>query len=283
MSTAMISCPARGGRDAWRATKPSPPPPDSPVPCPQLPRRGHERNLLYLNGQWPPTTSGDVVDDLNPADGTVCAKVHMAGAQEVKTALQTSQAAFPAWAATMADRREKILLQAADNLQAMFAEAVDILVAESGSTVIKAKSEVMGSIGTIRCAAGECRRVNGEMGRSIAAKAAYNLKKFAMELGGKNPLIVLADYDVDKAVEIAGYGAFFHQGQPPLPPIRHRTSCRAARSGFTIHSPRFAGRPIFRWRHGAGRPRCWATPEKRPAAREIPHRLAPGPRQVCST
>ena len=33
-----------------------------------------------------------------------------------------------------------------------------------------------------------------------------------MELGGKNPMIVLADYDVDQAVHLAGYGAFFHQG-----------------------------------------------------------------------
>jgi aldehyde dehydrogenase (NAD+) len=51
------------------------------------------------------------------------------------------------------------------------------------------------------------------VGRSIASKAAYNLKKFVMELGGKNPLILLKDFDVRRAVEIAGYGAFFHQGQ----------------------------------------------------------------------
>ena len=30
---------------------------------------------------------------------------------------------------------------------------------------------------------------------------------------GKNPLILLRDFDLDQAVRIAGFGAFFHQGQ----------------------------------------------------------------------
>ena len=32
-------------------------------------------------------------------------------------------------------------------------------------------------------------------------------------MGGKNPLILLRDFDLDQAVRIAGFGAFFHQGQ----------------------------------------------------------------------
>ncbi len=275
---------------------------------------------MFINGKWADTESGQVSDDINPADGSIFAKVHMAGPKEIEEALAAAQAAFEAWSAVLPDQKEKILLKAADSLEARFDEAVEILIEESGSTLTKAKSEVMGSIGTIRVAAGECRRVSGEVlqptsqnqlsmavrlpvgvvsgiapfnyplllalkkvayalaagntfvlkpasvtpatgyliakifedaglpagvlnvvpgpgrvvgdklvedprvkvvtftgssdvGRSIAAKAAYNLKRFAMELGGKNPLIVLADYDVDKAVEIAGFGAFFHQGQ----------------------------------------------------------------------
>jgi acyl-CoA reductase-like NAD-dependent aldehyde dehydrogenase len=34
-----------------------------------------------------------------------------------------------------------------------------------------------------------------------------------LELGGYNPLIVLADADLDYAVEAAAFAAFFHQGQ----------------------------------------------------------------------
>lgn len=51
------------------------------------------------------------------------------------------------------------------------------------------------------------------VGRSIAVRAARDLKKVAMELGGKNPLIVLKDFDPAQAADIAAYGAFCHQGQ----------------------------------------------------------------------
>jgi len=51
------------------------------------------------------------------------------------------------------------------------------------------------------------------VGKAIAAQAAANLKKVMLELGGKNPLIVLADADLDYAVETAAFGLFIHQGQ----------------------------------------------------------------------
>ena len=34
-----------------------------------------------------------------------------------------------------------------------------------------------------------------------------------LELGGQNPFIILADADLDYAVDAAAYGAFLHQGQ----------------------------------------------------------------------
>ncbi|HEX5619206.1 MAG TPA: aldehyde dehydrogenase family protein, partial [Solirubrobacteraceae bacterium] len=40
-----------------------------------------------------------------------------------------------------------------------------------------------------------------------------NLKRVLLELGGKAPMIVLDDADLDAAVAAAGFGAFFHQGQ----------------------------------------------------------------------
>jgi acyl-CoA reductase-like NAD-dependent aldehyde dehydrogenase len=52
-----------------------------------------------------------------------------------------------------------------------------------------------------------------ETGRRIAEAAGRNLKRVVLELGGSNPLIVLADADLDYAVDAAAFGAFFHQGQ----------------------------------------------------------------------
>jgi acyl-CoA reductase-like NAD-dependent aldehyde dehydrogenase len=51
------------------------------------------------------------------------------------------------------------------------------------------------------------------VGRMIAERAARHLKPVLLELGGKAPLIVLDDADLDSAVDAAVFGAFLNQGQ----------------------------------------------------------------------
>lgn len=51
------------------------------------------------------------------------------------------------------------------------------------------------------------------VGRMIAKRAAEHLKPVLLELGGKAPLIVLEDADLDEAVKAAAFGAFMNQGQ----------------------------------------------------------------------
>jgi acyl-CoA reductase-like NAD-dependent aldehyde dehydrogenase len=61
------------------------------------------------------------------------------------------------------------------------------------------------------------RRINftgsTKVGRIIAKLAAEHLKPVLLELGGKAPLIVLDDADLDQAVDAAAFGAFMNQGQ----------------------------------------------------------------------
>jgi benzaldehyde dehydrogenase (NAD) len=61
------------------------------------------------------------------------------------------------------------------------------------------------------------RRINftgsTHVGRIIARRAAEHLKPVLLELGGKAPLIVLEDADLDEAVKAAAFGAFMNQGQ----------------------------------------------------------------------
>src|SRR5579862_5365473 len=61
------------------------------------------------------------------------------------------------------------------------------------------------------------RRINftgsTETGRRLAEAAGRQLKRVVLELGGYNPLIVLADADLDYAVNASVFGAFLHQGQ----------------------------------------------------------------------
>jgi acyl-CoA reductase-like NAD-dependent aldehyde dehydrogenase len=61
------------------------------------------------------------------------------------------------------------------------------------------------------------RRINftgsTNTGRRLAEAAGRQLKRVLLELGGSNPLIVLADADLDFAVNAAAFGAYLHQGQ----------------------------------------------------------------------
>lgn len=50
-------------------------------------------------------------------------------------------------------------------------------------------------------------------GRHVAAKCAESLKKVQLEMGGKNPFVVLDDADVGVAADAAVNGAFFSTGQ----------------------------------------------------------------------
>ncbi|MCL7747259.1 betaine-aldehyde dehydrogenase [Halalkalibacter alkaliphilus] len=52
-----------------------------------------------------------------------------------------------------------------------------------------------------------------ETGKKIMQAASGNVKKIALELGGKNPNIVFADADFDTAVDQALNAVFFHAGQ----------------------------------------------------------------------
>jgi len=61
------------------------------------------------------------------------------------------------------------------------------------------------------------RRINftgsTRVGRIVGELAARHLKPALLELGGKNPMIVLDDADLDAAIDAAAFGAFFNQGQ----------------------------------------------------------------------
>ena len=63
----------------------------------------------------------------------------------------------------------------------------------------------------------QVRRINftgsTAVGKIIAKRAAEHLKPCLLELGGKAPMIVLEDADLDEAVKAAAFGAYMNQGQ----------------------------------------------------------------------
>jgi len=93
-------------------------------------------------------------------------------------------------------------------------------------------------------------------GRKLAEAAGRHLKRVVLELGGQNPLIVLADADLEYAVNATTFGAYLHQGQicmsarriivngrsprssPPPWPRRSRASASATRASTPPSSDR---------------------------------------------
>ncbi len=51
------------------------------------------------------------------------------------------------------------------------------------------------------------------VGQALSSACASVFKPIVLELGGKNPMIVLEDADLDRAVDLAFFGSFLHQGQ----------------------------------------------------------------------
>ncbi|QSR35326.1 benzaldehyde dehydrogenase [Marinobacterium iners] len=59
------------------------------------------------------------------------------------------------------------------------------------------------------------------VGKKIGSKCGGRLKKAALELGGNNAFIVLADADLDAAASNGAWGSFLHQGQICMQAGRH--------------------------------------------------------------
>jgi aldehyde dehydrogenase (NAD+) len=275
---------------------------------------------LFIDNEYVPSSSGVYSDDMNPATGTVYARVQNAGKADLERVLAASAKAFTTWKDLAPSARERLFLKAADLMDQRAKELSEVLIDEAGSTLLKAGYETHHTPNFLRSMAGEVRRVKGEtylsdypgvlsyctrrplgvvvsiapfnfplllgirkigfalaagntvilkpsemtpviglklgelfrdagfppgvlnvipalgaelgdslitdqrvrfvtftgsskVGRQVGATAAAHGKRFALEMGGKNPIIVLDDADLGYAVDTAAFSNFMHQGQ----------------------------------------------------------------------
>lgn len=283
---------------------------------------------MYIDGVWRDSASGATLDVINPADGTLLARVPNADEADIDLAVQAARRAFDdsAWSRMKPTDRERILLRVADLIEAnarqlaeiesldngkpvTVAQGLDVSMAAlcfrymagwatkiEGSTLDAAipyspsnafftytRKEAVGVVGAIipwnfpllmatwkiapalatgctvvlkpaedtplsalRLAAlleeagvpkGVVNIVTGygrnagaalarhpgidkiaftgstQTGKAIGHAALDNMTRMSLELGGKSPVIVLADVDVDKAAEGVANAIFFNSGQ----------------------------------------------------------------------
>ncbi len=278
---------------------------------------------LLIGGKSVPAASGATFERHDPVSGELASRAAAASAADARAACDAAQAAFPKWSSMGPNARRKILLKAADLLEARTPDFIKLVSGETGgsaawggfncflaggmlreaasittqvtgetiptdkpgclsmsvrkpvgvvlglapwnapvilgvrsiavplavgNTVVLKASEICpgvqsligqvlaeagvpdGAINVITHSAADApavvealishpavRRVNftgsTRVGRIVGELAAKNLKPALLELGGKAPLLVLDDANLDDAVEAAAFGAFMHQGQ----------------------------------------------------------------------
>lgn len=274
----------------------------------------------FIHGREVPAASGETFPSVAPMSGDILGYAARGTEADVEVAVSSAQEAFASWSSLPPARRERILLECANAVEAHHDRLLNLLIDESGSTIVKARYELLYTASVLRAAAGEVRRLYGDTlpnekphrlsmvvrepvgivavispfnaplallakmaafplgaGNTVIAKpseetsliavefakvlyeaglpsgvfnvvtgcgsecgeplvkhpgvrgvaftgstatgikvghiAIQTLKRLQLELGGKNPLLVLGDMDMIKAAEIAVVGAFSHSGQ----------------------------------------------------------------------
>jgi aldehyde dehydrogenase (NAD+) len=115
----------------------------------------------YINGVTIEADQAEMTAVVNPANGKTIAKVFMAKPEHMTKAIDAAYAVKDLWGNTLPSERELILIRAADVLEGMREEVVNLLIDEGGATFGKSQFEVAYVVGVLRSAAGECRRIMG--------------------------------------------------------------------------------------------------------------------------
>ncbi len=119
--------------------------------------------LNHIGGVWCPAASAETFPDVNPADTReVVAHFPASRAVDARRAVEAATAAFPAWRAMPVARRAKVLLAAADHLDA-HADAFGLeLTREEGKPLAAAVQEFHRAAQTLRFYAIEAQTYGGE-------------------------------------------------------------------------------------------------------------------------
>jgi aldehyde dehydrogenase (NAD+) len=99
-------------------------------------------NWLFLRGKWIPRGARKIIHDNSPSTGEVIAEIPAATKEDVDQAFEVASHAQKEWAARLPQERAKVILKAVDKLRSYQNEVTNLLIDESGSTLVKARFEI---------------------------------------------------------------------------------------------------------------------------------------------
>ncbi len=121
----------------------------------------------YINGEYIAGKSGCYGDVYNPATGQISAKLSYATVDETQTAIDVAQAAFPAWSATPALRRARILFKFKALLDEYANDLAKAISLEHGKTIADARGEVTRGIEVVEFACGAPHLLKGDFNDNV--------------------------------------------------------------------------------------------------------------------
>ncbi|HVR30545.1 MAG TPA: aldehyde dehydrogenase family protein [Thermoanaerobaculia bacterium] len=117
----------------------------------------------YVGGEWYHPRSDRTVRNVNPANrDDVLAEFPLATSADAERAIDAAAAAFPAWRATPAPERGRVLWRAADLARARAEEIARTMTREEGKVLREARGEVAKGIALLEYYAGAGFRLGGK-------------------------------------------------------------------------------------------------------------------------
>ena len=125
-----------------------------------------ERTLLldrgFIGGEWVEGDAGATFPVINPATGDELAQVPRMGADETRRAIEAAQTAYPAWRATLAKERARILRRWADLMLEHRDDLALLLTTEQGKPLAESRLEIEYAASFLEWFGEEAKRVYGD-------------------------------------------------------------------------------------------------------------------------
>jgi succinate-semialdehyde dehydrogenase/glutarate-semialdehyde dehydrogenase len=133
----------------------------SPAASP-LRERGLLLDKAYIGGAWVDADSGETFDVLDPASGTVLARVPRTGAADTRRAIEAARNAYPAWRGLLAKERAAIMRRWSDLMLEHLDDLSLLLTSEQGKPLAEAKAEIVYAASFLEWFGEEAKRVYGD-------------------------------------------------------------------------------------------------------------------------
>ncbi|HER25585.1 MAG TPA: CoA-acylating methylmalonate-semialdehyde dehydrogenase [Rhodospirillales bacterium] len=142
----------------------------------------------FIDGKTIEGASGRFGDVFNPATGDIACQVPLATADEVRTAIASSAAALPAWAATPPAKRAQVMFKFRELLMTHTDELAELLSAEHGKTLADARGELGRGIEVVEFACGIPHLLKGEFSENVAGNVdTYSVRQPVGVVAGITP------------------------------------------------------------------------------------------------